>query len=107
MLGVVTAVFGGILRDICINEVPLIFRKELYALACAAGGAAYFLLPLVGVENAYARNLIGVALIFVIRACAIKYHIGVPVFLGHGTALQHHHRHRGEQVGTTSPSATS
>ena len=38
-LGVVTAVFGGILRDICINEVPLIFRKELYAMACAAGGA--------------------------------------------------------------------
>ena len=96
MLGVITAVFGGILRDICINEVPLIFRKELYALACAAGGAAYFLLPLAGVENAYARNLIGVGLIFVIRACAIKYHIGVPVFLGHGTALQHHHKHRGE-----------
>ena len=93
LLGVVTAVFGGIMRDICINEVPLIFRKELYALACAAGGALYFLLPLVGVESLYVRNVAGTALIFAIRALAIKYHLGVPVLSGHGTTF-HHHNHR-------------
>lgn len=95
VLGVVTAVFGGILRDICINEVPLIFRKELYALACAAGGILYFFLPLVGVESMYVRNVAGIALIFVIRALAIKYHLGVPVLTGHGTTFHHNHKKHG------------
>ena len=103
-LGVVTAVFGGIMRDICINEVPLIFRKELYALACAAGGAVFFLLPLVGVESGYVRNAAGVVSIFVIRALAIKYHLGVPVLSGHGTAFHHHHHApRQEQERRTPP----
>ena len=95
VLGVVTAVFGGILRDIFINEVPLIFRKELYALACAAGGILYFLLPFVGVESIYVRNIAGMALIFVIRALAIKYHLGVPVLTGHGTASHHGKKKQG------------
>ena len=95
VLGVVTAVFGGIMRDICINEVPLIFRKELYALACAAGGILYFLLPFVGVESIYVRNIAGMALIFVIRALAIKYHLRVPVLTGHGTTTHHNRKKRG------------
>ena len=95
VLGVVTAVFGGIMRDICINEVPLIFRKELYALACAAGGILYFLLPFVGVESIYVRNIAGMSLIFVIRALAIKYHLGVPVLTGHGTTTHHNRKKRG------------
>ena len=95
VLGVVTAVFGGIMRDICINEVPLIFGKELYALACAAGGILYFLLPFVGVESIYVRNIAGMALIFVIRALAIKYHLGVPVLTGHGTTTHHNRKKRG------------
>ena len=90
MLGVVTAVFGGIIRDICINEIPLIFRKELYALACAAGGALYFVLPYAGVESVYVRNVAGAALIFAIRALAIKYHLGVPVFTGRDSVFHHH-----------------
>ncbi len=91
LLGVITAVFGGIMRDICINEVPLIFRKELYALACGAGGLLYFLLPFAGVESIYARTVSGMGLIFVIRALAIKYHLGVPVLSGHGATFHHHH----------------
>lgn len=90
-LGVVTAVFGGILRDICINEVPLIFRKELYAMACAAGGALYFVLPYVGVESIFVRNVAGAALIFAIRALAIKYHWCVPVFTGRDSVFHHQH----------------
>ena len=91
LLGVVTAVFGGIIRDICINEVPLIFRKELYAMACAAGGVLYFVLPYAGVENIYVRSVSGMALIFAIRALAIKYHLGVPVFTGRDSVFHHHH----------------
>lgn len=98
-LGVVTAVFGGIMRDICINEVPLIFRKELYAVACAAGGVVFFLLPFAGVESAYVRNVAGMVTIFVVRALAIKYHLGVPVLSGHGTAFHHHHRRPADSDG--------
>ena len=90
LLGVVTAVFGGIIRDICINEIPLLFRKELYALACAAGGALYFVLPYAGVESIYVRNVVGTALIFAIRALAIKYHLGVPMFTGQDSVFHHH-----------------
>ncbi len=91
-LGVITAVFGGVMRDICINEVPLIFRKEIYALACASGGALWFALPYVGVENLYVRNVAGVIVIFIVRALAIKYHLGMPVLSGHGTSVHFHHK---------------
>ena len=37
-MGTVTGAAGGVIRDVFINEVPLIFRKEIYALACVAGG---------------------------------------------------------------------
>ncbi len=107
-LGVITAVFGGIMRDICINEVPLIFRKEIYALACAAGGVLWFVMPIVGVENLYVRNVAGVALIFVIRALAIKYHLGVPVLSGHGTSIHfHNHKKRKDDVHNSHPTSQS
>ena len=40
VVGVTTAIGGGVLRDVFINEEPLIFRKEIYALACVIGGIA-------------------------------------------------------------------
>lgn len=92
IMGVITAVFGGVLRDICINEVPLIFRKEIYALACAGGGGLYFILLALGVD-ARVCSIVCIVSIFVIRALAIKYHLGVPVLIGRRTLhLPHHHR---------------
>ena len=44
IMGVVSAVFGGVVRDVLSNEIPLIFRKEIYATACLAGGVIYLLL---------------------------------------------------------------
>jgi uncharacterized membrane protein YeiH len=40
-LGVISATFGGVIRDVLCNEIPLIFRKEFYATACLAGGFVY------------------------------------------------------------------
>ncbi len=37
MMGIVSAVFGGVIRDVLSNEIPLIFRKEIYASACLVG----------------------------------------------------------------------
>ena len=81
IMGVITAVFGGVLRDIVINEVPLIFRKELYAMACVAGGGLYIILDDWGV-NSHISGTACVLLIFVIRALAIKYSWSIPVLHG-------------------------
>lgn len=43
MMGVITACFGGVLRDVLANEVPLIFRREIYASACVIGGVGYLI----------------------------------------------------------------
>lgn len=43
-LGVISATFGGVIRDVLCNEIPLIFRKEFYATACMAGGLVYIML---------------------------------------------------------------
>lgn len=91
-MGIITAVFGGVLRDICINEVPLIFRKELYAMACAAGGFLWYVLWWCGVNDPYVRYIAAVLSIFIIRALAIKYHLGVPVLTGHGHHVHKHHK---------------
>ena len=44
IMGVISAVFGGIIRDVLTNEIPLIFRKEIYASACLLGGLVYIIL---------------------------------------------------------------
>lgn len=89
-MGVITAVFGGVLRDICINQVPLIFRKEIYALACAAGGVIYLVLRYFVEIDTRICATICVLSIFVIRALAIKYSWGVPVLTGRSKIMHHH-----------------
>ena len=96
-MGVITAVFGGVLRDICINEVPLIFRKEIYAMACVAGGMLWYVLYWCGVDDPFVRYIAAVLLVFVIRALAIKYHLGMPVFTGRGHHFPTHNHHHPER----------
>lgn len=76
-LGTITASFGGVLRDILCNEIPVIFRKEIYATACIVGGAGYFLLRATPVPEAYAY-LSGVALVIGVRLLAVRFHIRLP-----------------------------
>lgn len=76
-LGVMTASFGGILRDILCNEIPVIFRKEIYATACIIGGALYFLLLKTALEEKYAYAL-GIITVIGIRLLAVRFHIALP-----------------------------
>ncbi len=78
-LGVLTGCFGGVLRDVILNKVPLLFKKEIYASACILGGIAYYLLLHSGIDPAL-RNIIAVLLIFSVRMLAIRYHWFLPVF---------------------------
>ena len=43
VMGIITGSFGGVTRDILINDEPLFFRKDIYATACLAGGLVYWL----------------------------------------------------------------
>ena len=74
MMGMVSAVFGGVIRDIVCNEIPLIFRKEIYALACLIGGTVYLLLLMTPMEETWII-LLTVLTIISIRFLAVKYKI--------------------------------
>ncbi|MCH2234334.1 MAG: trimeric intracellular cation channel family protein [Crocinitomicaceae bacterium] len=70
IFGVITATFGGVIRDTLSNEVPLIFRKEIYATACIAGGLLFIGLKLLEVPETI--NLISsVVLVTTIRIVVV------------------------------------
>ncbi len=77
ILGMVSAVFGGVLRDTLINEIPLIFKKEIYATACLAGAFLFVILNHYGVQ-ADINFFAGVGLIILIRVISVKYKIALP-----------------------------
>jgi len=71
LMGIVSAVFGGVIRDVLSNEVPLIFRKEIYATACLIGALVF--LPLEWYfPAAFANILISIAVVIVIRYLAVR-----------------------------------
>lgn len=76
-LGTMTASFGGVLRDILCNEIPVIFRKEIYATACILGGAVYFLMLNFHIPEGFAY-VSGILLVIAIRLLAVHYHISLP-----------------------------
>ena len=77
-LGTITASFGGVIRDVLLNNVPLVFRKEIYALASIIGGLIYYLLKQSAL-NDDAAKIICILLILIIRLLAVKYKLSLPV----------------------------
>lgn len=77
MMGVSTAVMGGVIRDVLTNRVPLIMRKEIYATACIAGGIVYYILAKCSFQNLYIY-LISAATVSFVRIMAIKYNLYLP-----------------------------
>lgn len=76
-LGTITASFGGVIRDILCNEIPVIFRKEVYATACILGGVGYFLLEKLPLNDAY-PYVGGIILVIGIRLAAVRFKIALP-----------------------------
>ncbi len=78
VMGVITGSFGGVLRDILINEQPLFFRKDIYATACIAGGVVYWLAGSFGLGPVGCQ--IACALIIIaLRMCALKWDWHLPI----------------------------
>ncbi len=71
-MGVITATFGGVIRDVVRTEVPLIFRKEIYATACAIGGLIYLALESIGAPSSL-NSVATVVSVASIRLLAIRY----------------------------------
>ncbi len=77
MMGTITGSMGGVLRDIFINEVPLVFRREIYATACIAGGIVYWLIGLWGGVS-IVQQLACALLVILLRFFAVKHNWSFP-----------------------------
>ncbi len=78
-LGTITACFGGVLRDVLLNRVPLIFQKEIYASACIAGGLLFFIMRngQLAAQPAYIATIITISMI---RLLAVRFNWFLPLF---------------------------
>ena len=77
IMGMISAVFGGVLRDVLTAKIPLIFEKEVYASACLAGGISYLILNYFKVDENI-NFIISAIVIASIRAIAVKFHLELP-----------------------------
>lgn len=77
-LGTITACFGGVIRDISLNNIPLIFKKEIYATTCILGGTLFFLLQRVEVPQ-MTIEIICLVTVVVFRLLAVKYDWQLPL----------------------------
>ncbi|WP_299314020.1 trimeric intracellular cation channel family protein [uncultured Aquimarina sp.] len=78
-LGTMTGCFGGVIRDILCNEIPVIFRKEVYATASIAGGICFMILYSLNIPV----NIIYISttlLIIIIRLLVVKFKVSLPMF---------------------------
>jgi uncharacterized membrane protein YeiH len=77
IMGMISAVFGGVLRDVLTAKVPLIFEKEIYASACLAGGMIYLTLNYFKLEENI-NFIISATVVVIIRAVVVRFHLELP-----------------------------
>lgn len=81
IMGCITGSAGGVIRDVLLNNVPIIFKKEIYAMASIFGGLVYWVLMRLGLDMNITVVMTFVV-VCVIRLLAVKYHISLPVLKG-------------------------
>src|SRR5688572_13381246 len=86
IMGMFSAVMGGVIRDTLTNEIPVIFRKEIYATACLAGAILYLILYRIGVDREI-NLIVSIITIFVIRVLVLKFKLSLPSFRKTGNSL--------------------
>ena len=81
VMGRITGAAGGVIRDIFINEIPLIFRKEIYAMACIVGGLVFWGCSFMNLDSMLIQCISGFS-VFLTRILAVKYNICLPKLKG-------------------------
>lgn len=79
LMGTLTGVAGGVMRDVLCAEVPLILRREVYATASVAGGIAYVILKALGAPEPVSA-IVPVVTVFVLRLMALRFDLNFPTF---------------------------
>ncbi len=79
-LGTITACFGGVTRDVLLNNVPIIFRKEIYATVSIIGGIVYFVMREIFDMKSFTAKVFCIVLIFVLRMIVVRKNIALPDF---------------------------
>lgn len=81
IMGCITGSAGGVIRDVLLNNEPVIFRREIYAMACVVGGLVYWLFASVGmpIEVTVAASFVTTCLM---RFIAVRYHVSLPTLKG-------------------------
>ncbi len=78
-LGAMTGCFGGVIRDILCNEIPVIFRKEIYATASIAGGVCFMIMHSLDIHQNITYTVTTLCIIL-IRLLVVKYQVTLPMF---------------------------
>ena len=81
VMGCITGVAGGVIRDVLLNQDPIIFQKDIYAMASVAGGLIYWLLAALGI-NIGITSIVTFFVICLVRYVAVRYHISLPLLRG-------------------------
>lgn len=81
VMGCITGVAGGVIRDVLLNQEPIIFQKDIYAMASVAGGLIYWLLAALGINIGIA-SIVTFLVICLVRYVAVRYHISLPLLRG-------------------------
>jgi uncharacterized membrane protein YeiH len=76
-LGTITGAFGGVIRDILVNDVPLIFKKEVYATVSILGGSYFYAMNHLGYSGIWIE-LSASAIIILLRSFVVRYFIALP-----------------------------
>ena len=78
IMGIITGALGGVIRDILVNNEPLLFQKDIYATACFAGGIVYWVMMLLGIPSPL-QGIACAATVIIIRVLAVRFGWSLPV----------------------------
>lgn len=79
VMGTITGSVGGVIRDVLLNEVPLLFKKDIYALACITGGVVYFICKYFHLSVG-STEIIAASTVISLRLISVKFHLQLPQF---------------------------
>ncbi len=101
-MGVIASIGGGMVRDVCLQDIPFVFRKRIYALAAAAGAVAYYVIAVCFMptdEGEVVASIVGMLSVFIIRVLATVLRLNMPKAIKFSEQLEIEHQIEEEDEG--------